>query len=156
MHSGSFIANTPTYELDDFRKEVRGKINSKFDQPKHILYQPKTSNLEQLQQILRSSISPKSPKNNPLHKSQNSSPQAHKSPGRLSFQRSSLDLSKPTQKQQITTMKYIISKKTIARYIATEQDHRIAESNQKSQSSYQYYFLELKKLAKVVLRETQG
>jgi len=31
MHSGSFIANTPITELDDFRKEVRGKINSKFD-----------------------------------------------------------------------------------------------------------------------------
>ncbi|CAD8046306.1 unnamed protein product [Paramecium primaurelia] len=150
MHSGSFIANTPITELDDFRKEVRGKINSKFDQPKQILYQPKTSNLGQLQQILRSSISPKSPKNNALHKSQNSSPQQHKSPGRLSFQRSSLDLSKPTQNilypkkqlQDILPLNKII-----------ELQRAIKNYNHPTNSSY---FLELKKLAKVVLRETQG
>ncbi|CAD8050980.1 unnamed protein product [Paramecium sonneborni] len=150
MHSGSFIANSPITELDDFRKEVRSKINGKLDQPKHILYQAKNSNLGQLQQILRQSISPKSPKNNGLHKSQNSSPQIHKSPGRLSFQRSSLDLSKPTQNilhpkkqlQDILPLNKII-----------ELQRAIKNYNHPTNSSY---FLELKKLAKVVLRETQG
>ncbi|CAD8049967.1 unnamed protein product [Paramecium primaurelia] len=145
MHQGSFISNTPIGQLDDFRKEVRGKMNHMIDQPKQIY--TKSSNL---QQLLRHSISPKQPKNHELNKSQDSSNQYNQISSRLSFQRSSLDLGKPTQNilypkiqlQDILPLNKIL-----------ELQRAINNYNYPTNNNY---FIELKKLAKIVLRETQG
>ncbi|CAK90758.1 unnamed protein product (macronuclear) [Paramecium tetraurelia] len=145
MHQGSFITNTPLEQLDDFRKEVRGKMNHMIDQPKKVYSQ--SSNL---QQLLRQSISPKQVKNYELNKSQDPPHHINQISSRLSFQRSSLDLGKPTQNilypkkqlQDILPLNKIL-----------ELQRAINNYNHPTNNSY---FIELKKLAKIVLRETQG
>ncbi|CAD8048515.1 unnamed protein product [Paramecium sonneborni] len=146
MQQGSYIYNSPLGQLDDFRKEVRAKINHKHEQPKQFSFQQ--NNTSTIQQLLRQSIPSK--QNNELNKSQESSLSLHQKSGRLSFQRSSLDLGKPTQN--------ILYPKIQLQDILPL--NKILEL-QRAMNNYDYptnnnYFIELKKLAKIVLRETQG
>lgn len=62
MHSGSFIAsNSQIQQLDEFRRDVREKVYSRFENSKNVLQQAKDTQLNFYQSILRRSISPKSP-----------------------------------------------------------------------------------------------
>ncbi|CAD8052150.1 unnamed protein product [Paramecium sonneborni] len=144
MHQGQYIKNSPLGQLEDFRKEVKTKINKKNDPSKQLSFQ--TNNSSTLSQLLRQRIIPK--QNNELNKSQESSRQQLSS--RLSFQRSSLDLGKPTQNilyPKIQLQDIIPLNKILELQRAMNNYDHPTNNN---------YFIELKKLAKIVLRETQG
>ncbi|CAD8102069.1 unnamed protein product [Paramecium primaurelia] len=148
MHQGSFILSNQKFaELDMFRKDVREKFNSKFDNQKTVLQKAKESQLNPYQSIFRNSQSPKAQKNSQQQSPIRIKQYSKHSPGRLSFQRSSIEVGNVNSSLNIP-------KKTLNEIVAVEiiQDLARALKGQ-SYAATDLYMQELRKLSKMVLNE---
>ncbi|KAM3131644.1 hypothetical protein pb186bvf_016308 [Paramecium bursaria] len=151
MNQGSFIQhNHQLKQLDEFRRDVREKVYSKFESQKNVLAQASqvTSSSSIIHSMLRNSISPKSPRQSHVSDYKQPSPLIGKNtPPRLSFQRSSLDVGRNSQ--QLTYPKKNLQDVIPVNRIIDLQKTIKSLNYQASES----YMNELKKLARIVLKE---
>ncbi|CAD8173817.1 unnamed protein product [Paramecium pentaurelia] len=148
MHQGSFILNNQKYaDLNIFRKDVREKFTSKFDNQKTVLQKAKEQQWNPLQSNFRNSQSPNAQKNSQQQSPIKIKQYSKHSPGRLSFQRSNINIGNVNSSLNIP-------KKTLNEIVAVEKIQDLARALKgQSYSSTDQYMQELRKLSKMILNE---
>ncbi|CAK74690.1 unnamed protein product (macronuclear) [Paramecium tetraurelia] len=151
MQQSSFMLSNQQYgSMQQLRKDVKDQLFTRFQNQKNPIQQVKEKGIITWKPLAKTTQSPKSPRTQQVTPQQSplrAKQYSKHSPGRLSFQRSSLELN-------AVNSSLMIPKKTLNEIVPVEKiQHLVQSLRSQNYGASDLYMQELRKLSILVLNE---